>query len=67
MPEDGVYVFNVTEQMLKNDSGGTRTDWVIDSSNMAKDATVVFNVTNDNGTVVTLPQANVSWIPRQFD
>jgi len=59
VPEDGVYVFNVTEQMFKNSSGGTRTDWIIDSSNMADDATVVFNVTNENGTSVTLPQANI--------
>jgi len=59
IPADGVYVFNVTEQMFTNQWGGRRTDWIIDTDNMVAGATVVFNVTNENGQTVTLPQANV--------
>jgi len=59
IPSDGVYVFNVTEQMLKNQWGGTRTDWIVDTDNMVAGATVVFNVTNEQGQTVTMPQANV--------
>lgn len=51
-PTDGVYVFNVTQDMFT-------TDWYVNTDNMAEDATVVFNISNENGTIVDFSQANV--------
>jgi choice-of-anchor A domain-containing protein len=58
IPADGVYVFNVTEQMIKRQNGGSRSDWVVDTANMADGATVLFNLTNESGSTFTLNQAN---------
>jgi choice-of-anchor A domain-containing protein len=52
VPEDGVYVFNVTQQQFT-------TDWYINTDGMADDATFVFNITNENGSVVDFSQANI--------
>jgi len=52
VPEDGVYVFNVTQQQFA-------TDWYINTDGMADNATFVFNITNDNGSVVDFSQANI--------
>ncbi len=46
-PVDGVYVFNVTQAQLDS-----TYDWYLNIDGMAEDATVVFNVKNENGSTV---------------
>lgn len=46
-PVDGVYVFNVTQEQL--DSTYT---WYLNMNGLAEDATVVFNIKNNNGSGV---------------
>ncbi|WDE07210.1 choice-of-anchor A family protein [Thalassomonas viridans] len=50
--EDNVYVFNITQDMFA-------TDWYVNTDGMAEDATVVFNIANNNGPTVDFSQANV--------
>ncbi|WDE01942.1 choice-of-anchor A family protein [Thalassomonas actiniarum] len=50
--EDEVYVFNVSQDMFA-------TDWYVNTDGMGEDATVVFNIANDNGSTVDFSQANV--------
>ncbi|NQZ23326.1 MAG: choice-of-anchor A family protein [Colwellia sp.] len=52
VPEDGVYVFDITQQQFA-------TDWYINTDGMTDNATFVFNITNENGTVIDFSQANV--------
>jgi len=56
VPEDGVYVFNVTQEMLTSKA---RSTWYVDHANMVENATVVFNVTHDGTAEVTLPQQEI--------
>jgi len=58
VPEDGVYVFNITDDQLKT-NWGLKTDWYVNTEGMAADATVVFNVSNKNGDPVDFTQSNV--------
>jgi choice-of-anchor A domain-containing protein len=44
---------------MKNASGYNRTDWHLDTTGMTPGATVVFNVTNSNGSVVDFTQSNI--------
>ncbi|WDE10157.1 choice-of-anchor A family protein [Thalassomonas haliotis] len=50
--EDKVYVFNITQDMFA-------TDWYVNTDGMGEDATVVFNIANNNGSTVDFTQANV--------
>ncbi|MEW6989076.1 collagen-binding domain-containing protein [Colwelliaceae bacterium 6441] len=59
VPSDNIYVFNVSQDQLRTQWGGLRTDWHLDTTGMAADATVVFNITNSNGTVVDFTQSNI--------
>ena len=59
VPSDNVYVFNVTQDQLRTQWGGLRTDWHLDTTGMATGATVVFNITNTNGSVVDFTQSNI--------
>ncbi|MFC3093803.1 choice-of-anchor A family protein [Alteromonas sediminis] len=52
VPEDGVYVFNVTQDMF-------RTDWYINSQGLADDATIVFNISNPGSNSVDLSQSSI--------
>jgi choice-of-anchor A domain-containing protein len=52
VPEDGVYVFNVTQDIFT-------TDWYVNTDGMADDATIVFNVSNNSDSVVDFSQANI--------
>ncbi|MFT7429629.1 MAG: choice-of-anchor A domain-containing protein [Colwellia sp.] len=45
VPENGVYVFNVTQQQ-------SESEFYINTNGMAEDATVVFNISNDTGSSV---------------
>jgi choice-of-anchor A domain-containing protein len=60
-PDDNVYVFNVDQRQLTNQYGTNRTDWFVDVSTMADNATVVFNVTNSTSPAdtVELNQSNI--------
>lgn len=58
VPDDGVYVFNITDEQLKT-SWGLKTDWYVNTQGMADDATIVFNVTNQNGDPVEFTQSNI--------
>jgi len=58
-PEDNVYVFNVDQSQMVNQWGTNRTDWFVDASTMANNATVVFNVKNSTSSVIDLAQSNV--------
>lgn len=52
VPTDGVYVFNITQDMFT-------TDWYINTDGMAADATFVFNISNPNSSTVDFSQANI--------
>lgn len=58
VPDDGVYVFNITDDQLKT-NWGLKTDWYVNTEGMADNATVVFNVTNKNGDPVEFTQSNI--------
>lgn len=58
-PTDNVYVFNITQDQLKTQWGGLRTDWHLDTTGMAEGATVVFNIKNESGSVVDFTQSNI--------
>ncbi|MFT5757890.1 MAG: choice-of-anchor A domain-containing protein [Alteromonadaceae bacterium] len=52
IPDDNVYVFNVTQDQFT-------TDWYVNTDGMKEDATVVFNISNPSSSTVTFSQANV--------
>lgn len=52
VPADGVYVFNVTQDMFT-------TDWYVNTDGMAKDATFVFNISNPGSSTVDFSQSNI--------
>jgi len=52
VPEDGVYVFNVTQDMFT-------TDWYLHTEGLADDATIVFNISNPGSTSVNLTQSTL--------
>ena len=59
IPDDNVYVFNIDQSQLKNQWGTKRTDWFVDASSMADNATVIFNVTNSESDTVDFTQSNI--------
>nr|WP_246283156.1 choice-of-anchor A family protein [Marinifaba aquimaris] len=56
--DDGVYVFDVTQDMFENQWGSKRTDWYVDTTDMQDPATLVFNIRGENG-VVNFTQSNI--------
>ena len=52
LPSDNVYVFNVEQAQI-------RTDWYLNTANMADDATVIFNISNSDNNTIDFTQSNL--------